>query len=255
MDESGPRPETLSQRAWNHYRRGEYQEAFNLAQELGENIQGLEIFCHLYAYSPKHRDRTQIDPNNPNSAVSKLKKLDPENIRADNAVVVYEIERRRQGGEPVVDEEWVRSALERHENRKDSPDLVANILQNAARYLAYFGERSETNKGQAFSWLDRAIMLYDPRGQHASLVSETQRELRADLAAVIPNLHHIAGAFYRRSEAYVEFGDPDDLSKAIAEARIAETLWQAIADSSDNPRHQESLRKAIAWREELEKKA
>src|SRR5688572_3265278 len=99
MRELRPTPENPANQAWQHYHSGQYDEALRIAQELGEIVEGLELQAYIYAYSPKHRDRNQVDPSNPNSVVSRLKRINPENITADNAVVIYEIERRRQGGE------------------------------------------------------------------------------------------------------------------------------------------------------------
>ena len=99
LNERGPTPEDPLDLAWQHYRNGDYDQAFEIAQKEGKTIKGLELLAHIYAYSKKYRDRDEIDPNKTNSVVSRLKERDPENILADNAVIIYEIERKRQGGE------------------------------------------------------------------------------------------------------------------------------------------------------------
>lgn len=206
--------------------------------------------AYIYAYSKEHRDRSQVDPNNQDSVVSKLKKFDPESLIADNAPIIYEIERRRQGGESLVNGEWVRAAVARHENSSRVPSQIANLLQNAARYLVYYGEKSSETKEQALEWIDQAIGKYDPAGRYADILTDSEEEKRIEIAKSIPDLHHIAGAFFRRSETFAEY---KDWEQALEAAQVSEALWSTVVASTGNPKHAGNYTKTKEWREKLEK--
>src|SRR3989344_2153156 len=198
-------PENLSElkkRAMDHYRKREFKEAFKIAAEMGETKEALEVQVYLYAYSPEHRDQKQVDPNNPDSAVSKLLSLDSKNLVALNSMIVYSIEIPRQ---------------------------------------------------EELSWLEETVSLYDKSNEHRhkDILSEKDPLKQASMVLRSPNLHHIAGAYFRCSETSKQAGD---INKALEFAKNSEQLWTVICNNSPNPAFQKNLTDTGQWIEDLEKR-
>lgn len=207
----------------------------------------MELLACLYAYSATHRNPRQLDPSNPSSIVSTLKKLYLDNIVADNAPIIYEIERNRQGGDPIesITPTWVDKAVTHHQNNSPQDHRLANLLQNAARYLCYFGVEESANKNRALDWLEKAIMLYDPQSQYVELLEKMPKENMRVFIETNPNIHHIAGAFFRKSEVFLAFSD-HYAAKENAETSLK--LWDALVTIfPKNEHYKSSYNKTQEW--------
>jgi len=253
-------PENLSElkkRAMDHYRKREFKEAFKIAAEMGETKEALEVQVYLYAYSPEHRDQKQVDPNNPDSAVSKLLSLDSKNLVALNSMIVYSIEIPRQGGEPLpsLTSDYLESIVKEclASAGEDSPLQRANIIQNAARLSRQSRKNNSQARQEELSWLEETVSLYDKSNEHRhkDILSEKDPLKQASMVLRSPNLHHIAGAYFRCSETSKQAGD---INKALEFAKNSEQLWTVICNNSPNPAFQKNLTDTGQWIEDLEKR-
>jgi len=172
-------------------------------------------------------------------------------------MIVYSIEIPRQGGEPLpsLTSDYLESIVKEclASAGEDSPLQRANIIQNAARLSRQSRKNNSQARQEELSWLEETVSLYDKSNEHRhkDILSEKDPLKQASMVLRSPNLHHIAGAYFRCSETSKQAGD---INKALEFAKNSEQLWTVICNNSPNPAFQKNLTDTGQWIEDLEKR-
>lgn len=154
-------------RGWCHYRRKEFQQAYNCAVALGTFPWARELMAYLCAYVPHYV--------NDQALLLISQELGSSNINVANAFII----RARASDCSLLKQEDVHRLVVQFTNEKTVHG--ANLLHNAGRYSLEKGTSQD-----ACEYLESAIIRYETLGG---------------------NFHHRAAANFWKSQAYEKMGN------------------------------------------------
>jgi hypothetical protein len=199
----------LVQAAWCHYRLKNYTACVETLSRTSETQSALELWAYLYAYEyTGYKDEEKLQ--------SIVKKLEPDNVNAHNAVVIAARDKNS-----TLDAAEIFTKLDPWINGLDrslATEKDANLLHNLAR-LALAKESFPDHLQKALELIDYTIEAY---GTHSKLF-------------------HRAAAHYWRSVILEKMGKPYDAWQASITALNARSQQLELEPTNET------------WKQDLEK--